>query len=347
MALPVIQRPAALTGILSRSRSRIVSHKRVHRGIYGLFRHAGAPSAAAPRPDESHRSNDGHHFRGRRSGPTPAPRNLSLRHGRAAADLPDGIVDPRRCDCSMCRRRGAIAASVPVRACRSCAGRTTCSCTSSTPMWPSTTSATCAASTPITGAAPTRTSTATTWPAWKASTRSRWGHSGQRRDQSPVRPQRLVARAPRRRGDLLPGRHAAAPRPRGSFQPRPAWRCLRRIRDWGGSGRRLGQRWSSSHMAGLRGGRGRSTLDLGGHGRCERKTTTDDGGGGDEPATPYARPTCLCVSAATGATTQHTAVSSASTRSSVASALALTCCSCSALIAGSSAAAWSRDPLAR
>ena len=26
--------------------------------------------------------------------------------------LPDGIVDPRRCDCSMCRRRGAIAASV-------------------------------------------------------------------------------------------------------------------------------------------------------------------------------------------------------------------------------------------
>ena len=28
-------------------------------------------------------------------------------------DLPDGLVDPRRCDCSMCRRRGAIAASVP------------------------------------------------------------------------------------------------------------------------------------------------------------------------------------------------------------------------------------------
>ena len=27
-------------------------------------------------------------------------------------DLPEGIVDPRRCDCSMCRRRGAIAASV-------------------------------------------------------------------------------------------------------------------------------------------------------------------------------------------------------------------------------------------
>src|SRR3954468_18526379 len=27
-------------------------------------------------------------------------------------DLPDGIVDPRRCDCSMCRRKGAIVASV-------------------------------------------------------------------------------------------------------------------------------------------------------------------------------------------------------------------------------------------
>jgi hypothetical protein len=27
-------------------------------------------------------------------------------------DLPDGIVDPKRCDCSMCRRRGSIAASV-------------------------------------------------------------------------------------------------------------------------------------------------------------------------------------------------------------------------------------------
>lgn len=28
-------------------------------------------------------------------------------------DLPDGVVDARRCDCSFCRRRGAIAASVP------------------------------------------------------------------------------------------------------------------------------------------------------------------------------------------------------------------------------------------
>jgi len=28
--------------------------------------------------------------------------------------LPNGIEDPRRCNCSMCRRRGAIAASVPL-----------------------------------------------------------------------------------------------------------------------------------------------------------------------------------------------------------------------------------------
>ena len=29
-------------------------------------------------------------------------------------DLPNGIVEPRRCDCSMCRRKGAIVASVPL-----------------------------------------------------------------------------------------------------------------------------------------------------------------------------------------------------------------------------------------
>ncbi|MFV0679420.1 GFA family protein [Ottowia sp.] len=28
--------------------------------------------------------------------------------------LPDGLVDIRRCDCSLCRRRGAIVASVPL-----------------------------------------------------------------------------------------------------------------------------------------------------------------------------------------------------------------------------------------
>ena len=28
-------------------------------------------------------------------------------------DLPDGLVDPSRCNCSLCRRRGAIVARVP------------------------------------------------------------------------------------------------------------------------------------------------------------------------------------------------------------------------------------------
>ena len=37
-------------------------------------------------------------------------------------DLPDGIVDPRRCDCSLCRRKGTIVASVPLRGLRVVAG---------------------------------------------------------------------------------------------------------------------------------------------------------------------------------------------------------------------------------
>ena len=31
-----------------------------------------------------------------------------------ALNLPDGIVDPRRCNCSICRRKGYVAASVPL-----------------------------------------------------------------------------------------------------------------------------------------------------------------------------------------------------------------------------------------
>ena len=31
-------------------------------------------------------------------------------------DLPDGLIDVRRCDCSLCRRRGAIVASIPLAA---------------------------------------------------------------------------------------------------------------------------------------------------------------------------------------------------------------------------------------
>jgi hypothetical protein len=33
-------------------------------------------------------------------------------------DLPDGIVDPRRCDCSICRRKGAVVASVALEGIR-------------------------------------------------------------------------------------------------------------------------------------------------------------------------------------------------------------------------------------
>lgn len=29
--------------------------------------------------------------------------------------LPNGLIDPRRCDCSMCRRRGAIVASIGLK----------------------------------------------------------------------------------------------------------------------------------------------------------------------------------------------------------------------------------------
>lgn len=38
-------------------------------------------------------------------------------------DLPDGLVDIRRCDCSLCRRRGAIVASVPLSGIRIVKGK--------------------------------------------------------------------------------------------------------------------------------------------------------------------------------------------------------------------------------
>lgn len=41
---------------------------------------------------------------------------------RFELDLPDGLVEPRRCDCSLCRRRGAIVASVPLDGLRILAG---------------------------------------------------------------------------------------------------------------------------------------------------------------------------------------------------------------------------------
>lgn len=42
---------------------------------------------------------------------------------RFELDLPDGLVEPRRCDCSLCRRRGAIVASVPLDGLRILAGQ--------------------------------------------------------------------------------------------------------------------------------------------------------------------------------------------------------------------------------
>jgi hypothetical protein len=40
-------------------------------------------------------------------------------------DLPHGIVDPRRCNCSICRRKGAIAATVPLSGLRIVQGQET------------------------------------------------------------------------------------------------------------------------------------------------------------------------------------------------------------------------------
>lgn len=45
------------------------------------------------------------------------PKHLAMCHCGTVVlelDLPDGIVDPRRCDCSICRRKGAVVASVPL-----------------------------------------------------------------------------------------------------------------------------------------------------------------------------------------------------------------------------------------
>ena len=42
--------------------------------------------------------------------------------------LPDGVVDPRRCDCSFCRRRGAIVASVPLSGIRILQGEAALRC---------------------------------------------------------------------------------------------------------------------------------------------------------------------------------------------------------------------------
>jgi len=42
---------------------------------------------------------------------------------RFEVDLPDGLVDPRQCNCSMCRRRGAIVATAPLGGLRITSGQ--------------------------------------------------------------------------------------------------------------------------------------------------------------------------------------------------------------------------------
>jgi len=41
--------------------------------------------------------------------------------------LPDGLIDPRRCDCSMCSKRGTIVASIPLNAIKITQGEETLS----------------------------------------------------------------------------------------------------------------------------------------------------------------------------------------------------------------------------
>jgi hypothetical protein len=48
---------------------------------------------------------------------TILPKHVATCHCGSAVlelDLPDGIVDPRRCNCSICRRKGAVVATVPL-----------------------------------------------------------------------------------------------------------------------------------------------------------------------------------------------------------------------------------------
>ncbi|OLO03232.1 GFA family protein [Salinicola socius] len=45
-----------------------------------------------------------------------------------ALELPDGVVDPHRCNCSMCRRKGAITSGVPLNALHVIAGEDVLRC---------------------------------------------------------------------------------------------------------------------------------------------------------------------------------------------------------------------------
>ena len=53
------------------------------------------------------------------------PHRASCHCGRVVLELelPDGIEEPRRCDCSICRRKGAVVASVPLSRLKIVAGQ--------------------------------------------------------------------------------------------------------------------------------------------------------------------------------------------------------------------------------
>jgi hypothetical protein len=50
------------------------------------------------------------------------PASCHCRAVRFEVDLPDGLIDPRHCNCSLCRRRGAIVATAPIGGLRITAG---------------------------------------------------------------------------------------------------------------------------------------------------------------------------------------------------------------------------------
>ena len=47
---------------------------------------------------------------------SPHPASCHCGAVQLSIELPEGIVDPRRCNCSICRRKGAVVGSVPLSA---------------------------------------------------------------------------------------------------------------------------------------------------------------------------------------------------------------------------------------
>ena len=83
--------------------------------------------------------------------------------------LAEGLDTARRCNCSFCRMRGAVALTARVGDIEFTQGEERLTRYRSTPASPSTISAPSAASIPTTAGARTRTSTASTPPVWRVS----------------------------------------------------------------------------------------------------------------------------------------------------------------------------------